>query len=364
MIFDYDAHGKHIATLNPLRGESGQLIVKLLTIEALGKTEEHLLVAGITNQGRLLPDDDAEKLLRLPVKIVDHCGVIESLPALVQDLQQREEQTLRETNQRNLQYFEQEVEKLEGWADDLKNGLEQEIKEIDKQIKETRKAAAVAATLEEKLKYQKQQRDMESRRSRLRKELYEKQDEVETQRNELIGALENCLQQQITELRPCNYTVNANDPPRNYRETVQEVGKIKQMLFGGFEKCLYPLQKFDSDTERRFSILLERDAEKWFKPVKGQFQLYYKLGSEQPEYVPDFVVEMSDKILMCETKARTDLQAADVQAKAKAAALWCQHASQHNAAIGGKPWHYLLIPHDEIAENKQVSYFMRFERKP
>lgn len=199
LVFDYDAHGKHIATLNPLRGESGQLIVKLLTVEALGKTEEHLLVAGITDQGRLLPDDDAEKLLRLPVKIVDHCEVIEPLPALVQDLQQREEQTLRETNQRNLQYFDLEVAKLESWADDLKNGLEQEIKEIDKQIKETRKAAAVAATLEEKLKYQKQQRDLESKRSKLRKELYGKHDEVEAQHDELIGALENRLQQQIKE---------------------------------------------------------------------------------------------------------------------------------------------------------------------
>jgi type III restriction enzyme len=175
------------------------------------------------------------------------------------------------------------------------------------------------------------------------------------------GGYEAKVSRGFTELRPCNYTVNAQKPPSNYRETVQELGKIKQMLFGGFKKCLYPLQKFDSDTERRFAILLESDAVKWFKPVKGQFQLYYKIGSEQPEYVPDFVVEMSDKILMCETKARTDLDSPEVLAKARAAALWCHHASQHNTTIGGKPWHYLLIPHDEIAENKQVGYFMRFE---
>lgn len=31
----------------------------------------------------------------------------------------------------------------------------------------------------------------------------------------------------------------------------------------------YPLQKFDSDTERRFAILLERDALKWFNPPRG-----------------------------------------------------------------------------------------------
>lgn len=176
------------------------------------------------------------------------------------------------------------------------------------------------------------------------------------------GGYEARVSRGFTELRPCNYTVNANEAPHHYRETVQDVSRIKQMLFGGFAKCLYPLQKFDSDTERRFSVLLERDAEKWFKPVKGQFQLYYRLGSEQPEYVPDFVAETVDAILMCETKARTDLQSAEVLAKAKAAALWCQHASQHNASIGGKPWHYLLIPHDEVVENRALKDFMRHIR--
>ena len=80
------------------------------------------------------------------------------------------------------------------------------------------------------------------------------------------------------------------------------------MLFGGFQKCLYPLVKFDSDSERRFAVILERDAEKWFRPAKGQFQIYYKLGTEQPEYVPDFVVEAAEKIYMVETKASTDMK--------------------------------------------------------
>jgi type III restriction enzyme len=93
----------------------------------------------------------------------------------------------------------------------------------------------------------------------------------------------------FTQLKPCNYTASATSPMKSYRETVEDKGLIKKLLFGGFEKCLYPLQKFDSDSERRFAVILERSASKWFRPVKGQFQIYYKLGSEQPEYVPDFV---------------------------------------------------------------------------
>lgn len=167
----------------------------------------------------------------------------------------------------------------------------------------------------------------------------------------------------FTELKPCNYTAAADQTPRHFRETVEDVGRIKTMLFGGFTKCLYPLQKFDSDMERRFAIILERDASKWFKPAKGQFQLYYKLGTEQPEYVPDFVVETESIILMAETKKRDDLNTDEVKAKAAAAMQWCRHASEHAKSIGTRPWKYLLVPHDEISEAKQLADFFRFEMK-
>src|SRR3546814_10836245 len=121
------------------------------------------------------------------------------------------------------------------------------------------------------------------------------------------------------------------------------------MLFGGFAKCLYPLQKFDSDTERRFAVILERDARKWFKPAKGQFQIYYKLGTEQPEYVPAFAVELASFILLAETKQRDDLQSDEVVAQAAAAVRWCTYAAGPTQHVGGKSWHSMLIPHDEIS---------------
>lgn len=41
--------------------------------------------------------------------------------------------------------------KLDAWADDLKSGLENEVKELDREIKEVRRTAALSATPEEKL---------------------------------------------------------------------------------------------------------------------------------------------------------------------------------------------------------------------
>lgn len=200
LVFDYDGYGTKVSTLEAYRGKVGSLTLKLIEVEALGKQEQHLLVAANTADGVALAEDDPEKLLRLPAT-VQPVGLFSSAgaAALWPDVDARRTELLREINQRNLGYFEQEVQKLDAWADDLKLGLEQEIKETDRQIKEVRSSAATAATLEEKLSWQKKQRELEGKRSKLRRELFARQDEVEEQRNKLIGELEVQLQQQVKE---------------------------------------------------------------------------------------------------------------------------------------------------------------------
>ena len=179
---------------------------------------------------------------------------------------------------------------------------------------------------------------------------------------EETAAFEVRVSRGFTALKPCSFTAEAGKT-HHYRETVADVSRIKSMLFTGFQKCLYPLQKFDSDTERRFAVILERDAQKWFRPVKGQFQIYYQLGAVQAEYIPDFVAETDDVILMVETKKRDELKSDEVQAKATAAVRWCAQASDYAASVGGKPWQYLLLPHDEITEALRLRDFLRFVQR-
>jgi type III restriction enzyme len=166
----------------------------------------------------------------------------------------------------------------------------------------------------------------------------------------------------FTPLKDCSYTVSADHQIHRLTETVIDKQRIKQMLFGNFTKCLYPYQKFDSDTERRFAIILERFSQKWLKPAKGQFQIFYQQGNEQAEYVPDFVAETDNTILLCETKARADMDSPEVLAKSEAASQWCKHASQNAKNNGSKPWQYLLIPHDAVGDANNLSHFLKFQK--
>jgi hypothetical protein len=115
-----------------------------------------------------------------------------------EDTQKQRAEKQREITERNAKFFEVEVEKLDGWADDLKLGLEREIKEMDRQIKEARRAATIALTLEEKLAGQKQIKALESQRNEKRRSLFEAQDKVDQPREDLIINIEGKLTQQIT----------------------------------------------------------------------------------------------------------------------------------------------------------------------
>ena len=151
------------------------------------------------------------------------------------------------------------------------------------------------------------------------------------------------------ELKPSAYTYSVNEPPADYRVSPADKSNMSKYVFGGFKRCLYPVQKFDSEAERVLAMILERDAEKWFKPAKGQFQIFY--GADHLEYQPDFVAETKDAIYMLESKASNQMDDAIVLAKKEAAIRCCKNSSDYSAANGGKPWRYVLIPHNAIAVN-------------
>jgi type III restriction enzyme len=168
------------------------------------------------------------------------------------------------------------------------------------------------------------------------------------------NAYETKVNAGFTELKPSAYTVSASDSVLDYRFESRDKSNMAKYLFGGFSHCLYSVEKFQSDPERRLAVILEREQAKWFKPRKGQFQLFYKWGADQPEYQPDFVAETADCIYMLEPKSRADLDDEQVRLKQVVAVKWCALATEYAASTGGKPWKYALIPHDVITDNMTV----------
>lgn len=166
------------------------------------------------------------------------------------------------------------------------------------------------------------------------------------------------VRQGFTELKESAYTA-LREPPLDFRVPPTDKSNMARYLFGGFTKCLSTVTKFHSDSERKLAVILEREALKWLRPAKGQFQMFYRSGNDHLEYQPDFVAETADRILMLEPKMATQMRDKDVLAKRDVALQWCLWASEHARSYGGKPWAYVLIPHDAIAENITLEFLAK-----
>lgn len=200
IVFDYHAYGAPVAILAERLGQSGWLRATRVTVKSI-EEEEHLLVAAVA--ASVLPDEatadalDAEwcdRLLNLPARVIGTATVsAEAGNQLEELIGQQHAAKLEEIETRNGKYFEEEVDKLDRWAEDVKLTLERELKELDAEIRAARKESKTKIVLAEKLEAQRRIKTLEQRRNNKRRQLFDAQDDVDKKRTQLIEDIERQL---------------------------------------------------------------------------------------------------------------------------------------------------------------------------
>ena len=142
-----------------------------------------------------------------------------------------------------------------------------------------------------------------------------------------------------------------------YHTTVTVKKNIRKYVFIGYKLSYYQSNGFDSDTERQFSVVLERDNNviRWIKPPLNQMGIYYAAGQQ---YTPDFLVETEKEKYMVEVKARNEVRNEEVLLKKSEGELWCKYASIVDA--DGKPWCYRLVADDRIDIGDSLKTILSF----
>lgn len=197
LIFDYSGHGGVLRALEPLVGQSGWLELSRLTVASL-ETEEFLVLAGETDDGGSLDDELCRKLLSLRGLASRSFSGLVPTKRLLARTELRVQDLLGEVNARNGRHFDEEVTKLERWADDLRSGLERELKELDRQISEARRAGLASGALADKLAAQRTLKGLEGTRATKRRDLFDAQDAIAERRDEMIAGIERQLEQRNT----------------------------------------------------------------------------------------------------------------------------------------------------------------------
>ncbi len=195
IVFDCSQTHGRITQAEQLRGQSGWLRLSKLVISAL-EVEEHLIFSGYTDDGEVLDNERCHKLLQVSGTVLSETRVPPDVTGTLEAAFLGSSKSFLEiANERNKHYFEHEMDKLERWSEDLKSGLEIEIKELGKQITEMKRELHRQADLQAKLDAHKKVKDLEKQRSDRRKSLYDAQDKIDADKDDLIVKTEAQLKQ-------------------------------------------------------------------------------------------------------------------------------------------------------------------------
>jgi len=193
MAFQLGKSGKRIAILEPHVGHAGWLLCSKFSVDSF-EAEDHILFAGIRDDGTTLDPDACRRLFDLPAESGEPI-LAPSIPALPEQIADQQQRILQDVRERNARWLDQEATKLDHWSEDLKFGLEQEIRDLDQQIKDAKRASMAAESLADKLTHQKAIKDLQTRRSQRRRDFFAAQDEIDTRRDRLIEDIEGRIAQ-------------------------------------------------------------------------------------------------------------------------------------------------------------------------
>lgn len=198
IIFDYSKNPTIISVLKPLVGKSGVLKVSNYTVEAF-EAEDSIIVSGMDNEGKSIDPEIIKKIFSLTTQTVTSNDLSPNEMTKLDEIEQGHISDISSMiAERNSKFFDQEVDKLDGWSEDMKKALEIELRKLDIDIKTAKTNAKKIVNLDEKLKIQREIKDSEKKRNEMRKQLYEAQDQVDLKKDHLLRTIEKQMNQNKT----------------------------------------------------------------------------------------------------------------------------------------------------------------------
>jgi ERCC4-related helicase len=206
LIFDYTNSGIKITSLEKFIGKSGYMIGNVLSITTF-EEEEIIQLFAVTDEQTILDKQLCERFFSLPANIVEqqHEAPATLTKLLSDAIALQQTNAIDEVGQRNANYFETELDKLDNWGEDRRNSLKVVLKELDQQIKEIKKQARLAPNLPDKLKLEKERKKLEAERDTAWKEYDGAAKEIEQNKDQLIDKVEKRLKQNLKDEQLFNF---------------------------------------------------------------------------------------------------------------------------------------------------------------
>lgn len=196
--FHYSKTEGKMKLLDELVGTDGYMMVEKISIDSF-EQEDHLVIACLKQDGSYVYPDIAERMLGLPAEIIGNETIDNSIQEkLKEKISEMQNEIVADSAERNSKFFDEEMDKLDNWADDMKLGLEKEISDLDQEIRLRKSEAKKITKLDEKVSAQRAIKELEKKRTEKRQNLYEAQDEIDEKKDMLLDKIEKMLKQKVS----------------------------------------------------------------------------------------------------------------------------------------------------------------------
>lgn len=197
LIFDYSAWPKTAVSLEPHIGKTGILSAHKLSIRG-ADDQDHIILGAVTDEGVRLKREAVARLFELPSSLNGQANV--PVPeALQRAVEKQRKAILDELAARQAAWFDEEMDKLDNWAEDKRAGLKADLKDMDDQIKALKKEIRQTGNLPDKLALQKRLRPLEQKRDDAWRAYDAAAKEIEVQKDRLLDQVEAQLGQEVSE---------------------------------------------------------------------------------------------------------------------------------------------------------------------
>jgi len=197
IIFDYSGWPQKAVAIEPLVGKAGTLVAHKLSIRG-ADDQDHVILAALTDDGIRLDPKAAMRLFELPAK-KNGAAELRLPDALKQGVEKQRKTILDEMAARQSTWFDEEMDKLDNWADDRRAGLKADLKELDEQIKALKKEIRQTGNLPDKLSLQRKARELETKRDEAWRAYDTAAKEIEVQKDGLLDQVEERLGQSVSD---------------------------------------------------------------------------------------------------------------------------------------------------------------------
>lgn len=198
LIFDLDSSPIRYGELEQLKGSKGLLKISNLAVSSDIEQHDTLVLTGITNDKKIISEQNVRDLMN--VKIQTDKFVKFDIDELEKQHQKNKKEKLDYLEKTDASFMQREFTKFEHWADDKIRALELDLKEERFKLRELEREQHKENILaEELIDLQEKISKIRRKYNRLRQEIYDREDEINGQRDSMIAEAKSKLTRAVKE---------------------------------------------------------------------------------------------------------------------------------------------------------------------